>query len=161
MKHPVKKILSSMFVGCMLLSATAMSAGAFSSTSELIADASTPFSIDSSRIIDEDFAQENDMASRATRTVKFDLAPGEQLSIDSFSAQYPKGTKVILTGTWIPSSAKLAISLQGLDGGGFESDLTNANSRTYILHNDTVWNLKIKSEKHSVTGSLTIRTDEP
>lgn len=30
MKHPVKKILSSMFVGCMLLSAGTMTAGAVS-----------------------------------------------------------------------------------------------------------------------------------
>ena len=35
MKHPVKKILRSMFVGCMLLSATAMSAGATNDVSPI------------------------------------------------------------------------------------------------------------------------------
>lgn len=40
MKHPVKKILSSMFVGCMLLSASAMVAGAVNDVPEIdLADA--------------------------------------------------------------------------------------------------------------------------
>ena len=166
-----KKVLSSMMVGCMLVSAGAISAGAVESApqtdwegkSGIIADDSCPPTSGPSYIIEEEMDETSTpgIAPRYTKSVKFTLEPGDWQEIESFSAEYPRGTVVTITGSWIPTDAPLDISLQGRKGGGFSASLSPGKSRSFTLINTGVWTLEIGSSDDYISGSITIHTEEP
>ena len=174
MKCRIKKTMSIMFLGSVLFLGGCITAGATNLASKqdvetiqekgILADESfLPLLPEGSAIINSDAIElaEANQAPRYIKTIQFKLNAGEWLTIDSFKAQYPKGTVVTLTGTWVPSDAKLEVSLQGKKGGGFEASLINAQRREFILANNTMWNLRIGSAEEAMSGAITIETKEP